>query len=94
MKDIAKKLSELSKKNSRRPRVVVITQGSDPTVLAISKQTYISKRTVKFRVLYSAGEPIREFPVKKVDKIVDTNGAGDSFVGGKMNSVKELISNR
>eukprot|EP01062_Namystynia_karyoxenos_P083551 TRINITY_DN9629_c0_g2_i1.p1 TRINITY_DN9629_c0_g2~~TRINITY_DN9629_c0_g2_i1.p1 ORF type:complete len:364 (+),score=179.04 TRINITY_DN9629_c0_g2_i1:75-1094(+) len=27
-------------------------------------------------------EGTREFPVPKVDKIVDTNGAGDAFVGG------------
>ncbi len=36
MKVIAKTISELPKKNSQRKRVVVITQGSEPTVLAIS----------------------------------------------------------
>lgn len=34
--EIAKAISELPKKNPKRPRVVVITQGPDPTVLAIS----------------------------------------------------------
>ena len=63
MKTIAKHLSELPKKNAQRPRVVVITQGSDPTVLV------------------TKGE-IKEFQVKKPLEIVDTNGAGDSFVGG------------
>jgi len=29
-----------------------------------------------------AGKDIQEFQVKKPSKIVDTNGAGDSFVGG------------
>ena len=29
-----------------------------------------------------AGKEIKEFPVKKPLDIVDTNGAGDSFVGG------------
>jgi sugar/nucleoside kinase (ribokinase family) len=29
-----------------------------------------------------AGKDIQEFPVKKPSNIVDTNGAGDSFVGG------------
>jgi sugar/nucleoside kinase (ribokinase family) len=29
-----------------------------------------------------AGEDIKEFPVKKPLAIIDTNGAGDSFVGG------------
>jgi adenosine kinase len=64
VKEIAKLISELPKKNSKRPRVVVITQGADPTVLAI------------------AGNDTREFPVKQPLNIVDTNGAGDSFVGG------------
>ncbi|CAF0987026.1 unnamed protein product [Adineta steineri] len=64
IKVIAKAISDLPKKNAQRPRVVVITQGSEPTVLAITGQ-----------------EP-KEFPVKKPLDIVDTNGAGDSFVGG------------
>nr|ACD37570.1 adenosine kinase [Philodina roseola] len=63
VKTIAKHLAELPKKNCERQRVVVITQGSDPTVLAV-------------------GQQIKEFPVKKPVEIVDTNGAGDSFVGG------------
>ena len=75
MKAIAKALSELPKKNAQRARVVVITQGSDPTILAVS------------------GE-LREFPVKKPLEIVDTNGAGDSFVGGRKetSSKSPLIS--
>lgn len=63
VKTIAKHISELPKKNSQRQRVVVITQGSEPTVLAV-------------------GNEIKEFPVKKPLEIIDTNGAGDSFVGG------------
>ncbi len=35
VREIAKLLSELPKKNSHRPRVVIITQGASPTVLAI-----------------------------------------------------------
>jgi len=62
--EIAKLLSELPKKHAQRPRVVVITQGADPTLLAIT------------------GKKIQEFQVKKPLEIVDTNGAGDSFVGG------------
>ncbi|CAF0875782.1 unnamed protein product [Rotaria sordida] len=64
IKEIVKAISELPKKNSQRKRVVIITQGSEPTILAI------------------AGDNIKEFPVKKPMEIVDTNGAGDTFVGG------------
>jgi sugar/nucleoside kinase (ribokinase family) len=32
--------------------------------------------------LIIGGKDIEEFPVKKALNIVDTNGAGDSFVGG------------
>lgn len=35
VKEIAQALAKLPKKNGDRPRVVVITQGSDPTILAI-----------------------------------------------------------
>ena len=38
MKVIAKAISELPKKNSQRKRVVVITQGPEPTVLAIGRR--------------------------------------------------------
>jgi sugar/nucleoside kinase (ribokinase family) len=31
---------------------------------------------------YLVGQDVKEFPVKKPLDIVDTNGAGDSFVGG------------
>merc|ERR1712032_1268129 len=62
--EIAKKLSQLPKDGSR-PRTVVITQGKDPTIIAIKGET--------------TEYPILEIPQ---DKLVDTNGAGDSYVGG------------
>ena len=67
---IAKKLSQLPKKNTKRPRVAVVTQGTLPTVTATTK---------------SNGEiDVQEFPVRKVaeSSINDTNGAGDAFAGG------------
>ena len=73
MKIIAQQISQLPKKNSQRLRVVIITQGSEPTVLAV-------------------GNDIKEFPVKKPVEIVDTNGAGDSFVGGK-NEIEKRKTN-
>merc|ERR1712046_10215 len=46
-------------------RTVVITQGSDPTIVCINGQ-------------------ITEHPILALpkEKLVDTNGAGDSYVGG------------
>jgi len=48
-----------------KPRHVVITQGADPTIVAV-------------------GGHVTEYPIKLLDKskIVDTNGAGDAYVGG------------
>ncbi|ESO89667.1 hypothetical protein LOTGIDRAFT_179011 [Lottia gigantea] len=65
VKEIAKKTSELPKFNETRDRLVIFTQGREPTVLAQSGK-------------------IREIPIIQVDHniIKDTNGCGDSFVGG------------
>jgi len=67
-KDVANcalKLAALPKASGARPRVVVFTQGKDPTIVA-------------------CGGVISSFPVTLLpkEKLVDTNGAGDSFVGG------------
>jgi adenosine kinase len=65
---IARAITALPKANSSRPRVVVITQGAHPTILASSDD---------------AGK-VRTFEVNAVPKeeIVDTNAAGDAFAGG------------
>lgn len=64
---IAQIIADLPKKNTARPRVVVITQGTEPTIVATSGE----KETKTF--------PVHKIdPVK----IVDTNGAGDAFAGG------------
>jgi len=62
--EIAKKLSELPKE-AGKPRTVVITQGSSPTIVAIKGEA-------------------TEYPIIELskDKLVDTNGAGDAYVGG------------
>jgi len=52
-------------KISSRPRMVVFTQGADPTIVA--QEGKITEYPI--------------IPIKKED-IVDTNGAGDAFVGG------------
>ncbi|KAF8499248.1 Ribokinase-like protein [Russula emetica] len=65
---IAKSIATLPKANPSRPRTVVITQGSNSTVLVSA--TDPDKPTT--------------FPVDRLtdEQIVDTNGAGDAFAGG------------
>ena len=74
-KEIAKRLQALDKETAEKPRMVVITQGADPTVVATATE-------------------VTEYPVIKCDNIVDTNGAGDSFVGGFLSGMmkKQPIS--
>merc|ERR1719222_1129263 len=62
---IATRLSLVPMAGNKPPRKVVITQGCDPTVVAIKGN-------------------VTKYPVIKLpkEKLVDTNGAGDSFVGG------------
>ncbi|KAJ5182746.1 Adenosine kinase [Penicillium capsulatum] len=68
--EIAKKLAQLPKKNSQRPRIAIVTQGTLPTVVGIGSAN---------------GEvQTKEFNVHEISKdaINDTNGAGDAFAGG------------
>lgn len=66
--EIAKKLANLPKKNEKRSRYVVVTQGTEPTVVVES----------------GSNGTVTEYPVHAIgmDKINDTNGAGDAFAGG------------
>lgn len=61
---IATRLS-LIPSNKSRKRTVVVTQGSDPTIVAINGFT-------------------KEYAITALpkEKLVDTNGAGDAYVGG------------
>ena len=66
VKEIAMKIAAMPLEGSAKRRVI-ITQGAEAVIVA------------------TAGEDkVQEFPVQKLDKadIVDTNGAGDAFVGG------------
>jgi adenosine kinase len=65
---IAKALASLPKVNTQRPRVVIITQGAQPTILVSSDDPSNAR---SFPII-----PLRD------DEIVDTNGAGDAFAGG------------
>lgn len=64
---IAKHLANLPKVNANRKRTVIITQGTDPTVVAIQGEDQVKEHTVH--------------PIDKKE-ICDTTGAGDAFAGG------------
>jgi len=63
--EVALRIAAMPKASGARCRTVVITQGSDSTIVAQNGKVTL-------------------YPVPKLEKqyIVDTNGAGDSFVGG------------
>lgn len=69
VEDIAKLLAQYPKETSR-PRTVVFTQGSSSTIVVVGDENRI------WSVDY-----YNVIPIKAAD-IVDTNGAGDAFVGG------------
>ena len=66
IKEIAKHLAALPKVNSKRERVAIITQGTDPTFVAIG-----GKEVKEFAV-----------HAIDSSKITDTTGAGDAFAAG------------
>jgi len=66
MAEIARGIATYDKKNSKRSRIVVITQGSEATVVVDG-----AKQEKVYPVTPIANE-----------LIVDTNGAGDAFAGG------------
>eukprot|EP00744_Colponema_vietnamica_P003542 GILI01005417.1.p1 GENE.GILI01005417.1~~GILI01005417.1.p1 ORF type:complete len:364 (-),score=137.12 GILI01005417.1:92-1156(-) len=70
MEEIARRMVALPKVNNNRPRVVVITQGSKSTIVATK--------------WYGEFVKVTNYPVEPLARelLVDTNGAGDSFVGG------------
>ncbi|KAK4190387.1 putative adenosine kinase [Podospora australis] len=67
VKEIAKALANLPKVNTQRKRVAIITQGTEPTVVAVQGEDEVKEYPVH--------------PLAK-EEINDTNGAGDAFAGG------------
>lgn len=67
VKAIARNLAELPKANEKRKRVVVVTQGTEETVVAVQGERDVKSFSIR---TVQSGE------------ICDTNGAGDAFAGG------------
>jgi adenosine kinase len=74
--EVAKMLAKFKKNNTKRPRVAIVTQGAKPVIVAINTPG-------------SDDVEITEYPIEALQKheIVDTNGAGDAFVGGFMSQL-------
>jgi adenosine kinase len=70
VKKIAETIANGPKKNTKRSRTVIITQGTDPTIAVTAKE--------------GGSVDVKEVAVHAIgaDKINDTNGAGDAFAGG------------
>ncbi|KJZ78980.1 hypothetical protein HIM_01753 [Hirsutella minnesotensis 3608] len=73
-KDVVVHLANLPKENTKRKRVAIVTQGTEPTLVAIQGEEGIKEFPVH------AIEP---------EKINDTNGAGDAFAGGLLAGILE-----
>ncbi|KAL8805513.1 MAG: hypothetical protein Q9200_005394 [Gallowayella weberi] len=74
VKEIAMHMAGLKKVNEARKRTVVITQGTDPTIIAVQGE----KEAREY--------PVRTI---EKEKIYDTNGAGDAFAGGFVAGIVE-----
>lgn len=86
LKDVATAIAKWNKVNTKRPRSVIITQGKEPIILATAEHKD-GETTVEIQEI--------EIPLLTKEQIVDTNGAGDSFVGGFLSQIaqdKDLVS--
>jgi adenosine kinase len=73
-KDVVKVLANLPKKNTQRKRVAIVTQGTEPTLVAIQGEDEIKEF------------PVRAIDAALIN---DTNGAGDAFAGGLLAGIVE-----
>ncbi|MCJ1306941.1 adenosine kinase [Agyrium rufum] len=67
VRNIAHAIADTPKENKSKKRIVVITQGTDETVVAVQGES--GEKTFPVRLV-------------KSEDINDTNGAGDAFAGG------------
>ncbi|KAG5970097.1 hypothetical protein E4U58_000752 [Claviceps cyperi] len=71
---VAMYLANLPKENGKRKRVAIITQGTEPTLVAIQGEDQIKEFPVH--------------AISK-EQINDTNGAGDAFAGGLLAGIMQ-----
>ena len=76
--DIAEYIAKLPKKKTNRPRIVIIHQGNQPTIISTHNPERDETNNTKF-----------EFDVLPQDKVVDTNSAGDAFAGGYLAAIAQ-----
>ena len=69
---IAKHLANLPKKNNKRKRIAIVTQGTEATIVATQDE-----EDVRSFPVHAIGS----------EEITDTTGAGDAFAGGFMAGV-------
>lgn len=67
----AKFIAQMKKANNRRPRVVMISQGPDPVLVVTSTADEQEPSILEIEV-----------PSVPKERVIDTNGAGDSLSGG------------
>lgn len=73
-KDVVKHLANLPKVNTQKKRIAIVTQGTEPTLVAIQGEDTIREFPVH---------------AIEAEKINDTNGAGDAFAGGLLAGILE-----
>lgn len=73
-KDVCKHLANLPKINTQRKRIAIVTQGTDPTLVAIQGEDTIREF------------PVHAIDKAQIN---DTNGAGDAFAGGLLAGILE-----
>lgn len=66
-KDVVTHLANLPKENGKRKRVAIVTQGTEPTLVAIQGEEGVKEF------------PVHAIDKSKIN---DCNGAGDAFAGG------------
>ncbi|KAJ6780503.1 hypothetical protein PWT90_02979 [Aphanocladium album] len=73
-KDVVQHLANLPKENGKRKRVAIVTQGTEPTLVAIQGEAGVKEFPVH---------------AIDASQITDTNGAGDAFAGGLLAGIVE-----